>query len=66
MKRILSLLIAYFVFIGQAFAVTGVQALTINTYNGEDWLFIATDGSGVFRLRLKDTAQTTISNVTWQ
>lgn len=42
----------------------GVTAIAINyDYNGHDWLFVTTDGAGVFRLRLDDTAPITFSNI---
>ena len=46
-------------------ALTGVQELAISTYQGHDWLFITTDGSGVFRLKLDDVVPTTLSGVSF-
>lgn len=41
----------------------GVTAFAINNYQGHYWLLAATDGSGVWRLRLDDTAPLTVSNL---
>jgi photosystem II stability/assembly factor-like uncharacterized protein len=46
-------------------APCGVMAITKNTYNGSEWLFVATDGAGVFRLKLDDTTPTTVSQITF-
>lgn len=42
----------------------GVTAITAAyDYNGQDWLLIATDGAGTWRLRLKDSLRTTVSGM---
>lgn len=44
----------------------GVTAITaVYNYLGHDWLLIGTDGAGTFRLKLKDSARTTVSNVSF-
>ncbi len=45
----------------------GVTAITkVTNYLGTDWLLIATDGAGTFRLDLKDSALTEVSNITFE
>ena len=45
----------------------GVTAITkVNDYLGTDWLLIATDGAGTFRLDLNDSALTEVSNITFE
>lgn len=41
----------------------GVMAITVNYYNGSYWLFAATDGAGVFRLKLDDTTPTVLNGM---
>lgn len=42
----------------------GIQAIAINpTAGSKGYLFVATDGSGIFRLDLNDTAKIIISNI---
>lgn len=44
----------------------GVQAITVNKkFGNKGYLFVATDGAGVFRLNLDDTTPTTMSQITF-
>lgn len=45
---------------------SGVTAIAfVYNYLGQDWVLVATDGSGLFRLPLRDRVRTTLSNVSF-